>query len=294
MRSARRWSARSRPLCSFNRRSRAASTTPRERFDAAGTCGPPAGSTPRASQNRRHSSSWPPETGGTVTRWTRSGGRSAAHVPSTAGRSSARNHQPRRVSARSRKRAKDQRRPCLSDSCQAEASAPAGSRAVRTTWTSRVPTPAPRVPWAPARSAQRSAHRCGRSGREDLVGDDHGPRGGVDRVDQPVPRADGVTGGASPVLLQQVEGGEEVGLGARHEPAGGGHLEPVARQRAGVGGQPRLEVRRARLGGPDVEVHPLSTHGGESRTRPRGQRERDCPESPRGPGSRRYLAAEAD
>ena len=41
MRSARRWSARSRPLCSFNRRSSAASTTPRERFDARRHLRPP-------------------------------------------------------------------------------------------------------------------------------------------------------------------------------------------------------------------------------------------------------------
>ena len=92
-------------------------------------------------------------------------------------------------------------------------------------------------------------------GGQDLVADDRGAVEAADPVGQRVPGADGLLLEASPRQPHQVEGGQEVPV----EPVGG--VEDAARlEVVTVPEQHVLEVRRARLGGADVQQDPRRAH----------------------------------
>ena len=92
-------------------------------------------------------------------------------------------------------------------------------------------------------------------GGQDLVADDRGAVEAADPFGQRVPGADGLLLEASPRQPHQVEGGQEVPV----EPVGG--VEDAARlEVVTVPEQHVLEVRRARLGGADVQQDPRRAH----------------------------------
>ncbi len=85
------------------------------------------------------------------------------------------------------------------------------------------------------------------------MADDHRAVVALDPVDEAVPLAAGGLALAAPGEVEQVEGGPEVaGLQAERV------VHVVAGELGAVGREPVLEVRRARLRRPDMEVHATS------------------------------------
>jgi hypothetical protein len=101
-----------------------------------------------------------------------------------------------------------------------------------------------------AERRERPADLSARRRCQDLVADDGGALVGTHLLRQPVPGADRLRLQPAPRHPHQVEGREEVGV----EPVGG-VVDAVPGQHPPVAEQHVLEVRRAGLGGADVEQH---------------------------------------